>query len=365
MTRSNLGEPNRLCLVIPGLTLGGMERVMSELARHFCARPSLEVHLVLYGSRPEAFYELPVSLRVHRPPFRFRHALRPLSSLRTLHYLRRTLGALRPNAVLSFGEYWNSLVLLAALGLGLRVFVSDRCRPDKSLGHFHDTLRRLLYPRAQGVVAQTETAARIFKAKFPRAAVRVIGNPIRQVPPSSRSRENWILTVGRLIDTKHHDRLIRLFLKARADGWKLVIVGADAQRQNNLNRLKELVSRAGAEERVVLAGGQKDVDTFYRQSKIFAFTSSSEGFPNAVGEALSAGLPVVSYDCIAGPSEMVRDGENGFLVPVFDDSAFLGRLQRLIDDDGLREAMAHRAPTSVAAYSLECIGERFLRMMLG
>jgi glycosyltransferase involved in cell wall biosynthesis len=185
------------------------------------------------------------------------------------------------------------------------------------------------------------------------------------VPPSSRSRENWILTVGRLIDTKHHDRLIRLFLKARADGWKLVIVGADAQRQNNLNRLKELVSRAGAEERVVLAGGQKDVDTFYRQSKIFAFTSSSEGFPNAVGEALSAGLPVVSYDCIAGPSEMVRDGENGFLVPVFDDSAFLGRLQRLIDDDGLREAMAHRAPTSVAAYSLECIGERFLRMMLG
>jgi glycosyltransferase involved in cell wall biosynthesis len=66
-------------------------------------------------------------------------------------------------------------------------------------------------------------------------------------------------------------------------------------------------------DKVFLEGEQKEIDPWYHRAKLFAFTSSSEGYPNVVGEALSAGLPVVAYDCIAGPSDMIDDGKTGIL----------------------------------------------------
>ncbi|NMC40766.1 MAG: glycosyltransferase family 4 protein [Bacteroidales bacterium] len=177
-------------------------------------------------------------------------------------------------------------------------------------------------------------------------------------------KENWILTVGRLIKTKHHDRLIRIFSRLNAPGWKFIIIGGDALKQNNLPLLYKLVKEFVLTGSVIFTGNLSDIDEYYYKSKIFAFTSSSEGFPNVVGEALSAGLPVVSYDCVAGPSEMITDGENGFLVPVFDDDLFRKRLQQLIDDEGLRQKMSAKAPASVERYAIEKIGKQYLDFIL-
>ena len=143
--------------------------------------------------------------------------------------------------------------------------------------------------------------------------------------------------VGRLIKSKHQDKLIRIFASIDKKDWKLVLVGYDHLKQNNMEPLKKLALDCGVAERVIFAGKQTDVDSYYLSSKIFAFTSSSEGFPNAIGEAMSAGLPVVAYDCIAGPSEMIRDDENGFLIPLFDDVVFAKRLEQLMLDEVLRE----------------------------
>ena len=78
------------------------------------------------------------------------------------NYHKKTLNR---TAVLSFGEYWNSFVLIALFGLKYPVFVSDRCQPDKSLGKFHDLLRKNLYPKAAGIIAQTEKAEEIYSRK--------------------------------------------------------------------------------------------------------------------------------------------------------------------------------------------------------
>ena len=99
------------------------------------------------------------------------------------------------------------------------------------------------------------------------------------------------------------------------------------------------------------------------KSKIFAFTSSSEGFPNVIGEAMSAGLPVVAYDCIAGPSDMVIDGENGFLIPLFDQSSFKQRLSQLIKDESLRNKMGHCAKTSICRFGEEFITEQYYEVI--
>ena len=188
--------------------------------------------------------------------------------------------------------------------------------------------------------------------------IEVIGNPIRFINYDKKTvlKENIILSIGRLITTKHHDRLIHIYSKLAAPGWKLVIVGGNSLKQNNLENLQQMIIELNLTGKVIITGKQKNVEEYYMKSKIFAFTSSVEGFPNVVGEALSAGMPVVSYDCVAGPSEMVVDGKNGFLVPVFEDEIFQKRLQNLIDNEDLLIRMSEKAKQSVKEFSIESIG---------
>jgi len=354
-----------IALVIPSLGPGGMERVMSELAGYFSMQSDLEVHLVLYGIKREVFYDLPENIVIHIPAFAFESSSRFRSTLKTLFFLRQKILRIKPYVVMSFGEYWNSFVLLSLVGLKYPVYVSDRCQPDKSLGLLHDILRRLLYRRAQGVIVQTEKAKEIYSAFLRLQQIRVIGNPIRSIDVTAVvQKENIVLTVGRLIQSKHHDELIRLFVAIGQPGWKLVIVGGDALKQQNMVRLQCLIDELGAGSIVELAGNRADVEHYYCKSRVFAFTSSSEGFPNVVGEAMAAGLPVVSFDCVAGPSDMLTDGVDGFLIPPFDYDLFKRKLELLMENKELREHMGEKARGNIGRYSLDGIGHVYHRLLV-
>jgi len=358
-------EKKKLCLVIPSLQAGGMERVMSELAVYFSSHNGVEVHMILYGITREIFYSIPETVIVHRPVFSFNNKRRFFSTIKTMAFLRREIKGIKPHSILSFGEYWNSFVLLALTGLKFSVFVSDRCQPDKSLGKMHDTLRKLLYPRAAGIIVQTEKAREIYSRQIKHANIAVIGNPIKSVDTGKKIRkENIVLMVGRFIKTKHQDKLTELFLRISNPDWKLVLVGYDHLKQKLSEKLRKIIAGAHAEESVIIAGKQADVETYYLKSKIFAFTSSSEGFPNVIGEAMSAGLPVVAFDCIAGPSEMIENNKSGFLIPLFDYQQFQEKLQLLMENDEMRDSFGRRGSEIIEQFSLDRIGEKYSRFIL-
>ena len=223
----------------------------------------------------------------------------------------------------------------------------------------------MLYPKAKGIIAQTNIAREIFRTKIASNSISVIGNPIKEIKPRDNIvRENLVLMVGRLIKTKHQDKLIELFIRISKPGWKLVIVGYDHLKQNNSEELKRIIAAYNAEEIVRLEGKQADVEAYYLKSKIFAFTSSSEGFPNVIGEAMSAGLPVIAFDCIAGPSEMIINSENGFLIPLFDYEMFQDKLEELMDNEELRESFGSRARGDIKKFSLDTIGDQYLHLLL-
>jgi glycosyltransferase involved in cell wall biosynthesis len=344
---------------------GGMERVMAELAGYFAQKSEVKVHLILYGINRDIFYPIPASVMVHKPAFTFNDNRRFFSTVKTLIYLRRTVKSIHPDTVLSFGEYWNSFVLIATRGLKYPVFVSDRSQPDKSLGKKQDSLRKWLYPFAKGIIAQTEKAKQIYQSLYRHENIVVIGNPIREIQHTvAVERENIVLMVGRLIESKHQDKLIELFVKINKPDWKLIIVGYDHLKQHNMIRLQTLVKELGATDKVILAGKQSNVEQFYLKSRIFAFTSSSEGFPNVIGEAMAAGLPVVAFDCVAGPSEMITDNENGYLIPLFDYKLFQEKLSVLMNDDLLRTNMGLKANQSIRKFDVEHIGNRFFKFVL-
>ena len=333
---------------------------MATLVNGFVRMYGEEIHLILYGSEREVFYGVDPRVIIHKPEFPFDNGHRKLSTIRTFFYLRKKIKRIRPSSVLSFGCFWNSFVLLATFGLRIPVYVSDRSSPKKPYSRGQAALRRYLYPRAKGVIAQTSIAKQICSMFYRNANTTVIGNPVNNLETSEvYEQDNIIVSVGRLIDTKNYDRLIKLFHELDRPDWTLVIVGGDAQKQNRMQELKKQIESYGNPTNIVLVGTQKDVTSYLKRSKIFAFTSSSEGFPNVIGEAMSVGLPVVSYNCVAGPSDLVEDGKTGFLVETFDDDTFKKRLSELLDDEELRMRMGKQAKQKIKEFSPDEIIRRF------
>jgi len=290
------------------------------------------------------------------PPFSLKEMSRPLFLIRLMAWLRKQVKKIRSDALLSFGGKFNAFVLLSLFRLPVRVYISDRSRPSISYGKFLDWLNPKVYKRATGIIAQTEKAKEILYKRTGHPNISVIGNPLRISYTNIEKRKKIILNVGRFIFSKKQDLLISYFAQINPEGWKLCFIGDGI----NLNRVKELTSELGVEDRVIFYGEVNNVEEYYKESCVFAFTSVSEGFPNALGEAMAAGLACISFDCEAGPSDLINDGVNGFLIPECDHEAYIQKLRLLINDKSLREKLGARAKERISEYSFERIGKQYL-----
>jgi GalNAc-alpha-(1->4)-GalNAc-alpha-(1->3)-diNAcBac-PP-undecaprenol alpha-1,4-N-acetyl-D-galactosaminyltransferase len=358
----------KICFVIPSMQVGGMERVFSQLLEFFSNERNYELHLIIYGKNREVFYNIPNDVKIHRPQFEFNNQFRLFFTLITMLYLRRTIRCLKPMSILSFGEIWNSFFLLSVIGLKTNVVVSDRCQPNKNIGTINELLRRILYPKAAGIICQTEIAKNIFKEKINSKKFIVIGNPIRIQTVDCNElfykKEKIIISVGRLINSKNHDDLIDIFNSIGSNDWKLYIIGDDSLKQKNKDRLNKKIIDLGISHKVFLLGSIKKLDDYYRVASIFAFTSDSEGFPNVIGEAMSWGVPVVSYDCIAGPSDIIQNSESGYLIELYNKTEFANRLKELMDDQELRIRFGKQALNSIKSNDINLIGRKFESVLL-
>jgi glycosyltransferase involved in cell wall biosynthesis len=157
--------------------------------------------------------------------------------------------------------------------------------------------------------------------------------------PEADAAGQYILAVGRLSHEKGFDSLLRAFavLRAAEPGLKLVILGEGRDRA----KLEALRAELKLDDSVLLPGHRPST-SWLNRAVMFVLSSRYEGFPNALAEAMAAGLPGVATRC-CGPEEMIQDGQDGFLVPVDDIDAMVARMRRLLSDKPLRELLGARA----------------------
>lgn len=365
MLNNGCSSISKIALIIHSLGIGGMERVMAVLINHFSTIRNVELHLVLIGKKREIKQDIPSNVIVHKPLWDFDNTKRTFHTLKTMFYIRRTIKSIQPLTILSFGEMWNNLFLFSVLGTGFRTYISDRSEPGKNLGKLHNILRSSLYPYAKGYIAQTTKAAEIARVSRWASNITVISNPVKQVVTQRNSiSEMEVLNVGRLIPTKHIDELILMFGKVNTDSeWILKVVGGNAKGLYLLEEYRELVIKEGLQNQVELLGQVNSTDDLYLKAEIFAFTSSSEGFPNALAEAMAAGCACIAYDCVAGPSDIIDDGINGFLIPMGAEQQYMEKLKMLMSDENLRKRFSIAAREKMKQFDARLISQKYFKFI--
>lgn len=191
--------------------------------------------------------------------------------------------------------------------------------------------------------------------------VEVIYNvcPI-EISQKSQLTAHRVISVGRYEFPKGYDRLIDAWalISKQVSDWTLHLVGEGSLREE----LEAKIKKMGLEASVFLDGASADVSKDYLNSSIAAFTSHCEGFLLALVEAESAGLPVVSFDTPCGPKDIIRNGEDGFLVPNGNIEKLVEKLLLLIKDESLRRIMGNKAYDNSRRFTEEIIMSQWVSL---
>ncbi|MFI9654530.1 glycosyltransferase family 4 protein [Guyparkeria sp. GHLCS8-2] len=360
----------RILFLVSSMQGGGAERVAALLSNYWVQQGHQVTLMPTFSGRGECLYPLEERVRLDyladRVPSRSRS---PLNKLRRLIALRRAVRELLPDVIVSFLPHVNVAAVIATRGLGGPVVVSERTYPPAMpLGVVLDWLRRWAYPRARAVVVQTGRAREWLTRCCPKAHGHVIANPIVYPLPRDKPEVNpsavvgmerrVVLAVGRLSEEKQFDQLVRAFelLATRYPEWDLVVLGDGPERR----RLESERDRVGLTGRVYLPGRVGNLSDWYERADLYVMSSRFEGFPNTLAEAMAHGLPAVSFDCDAGPRDIIRDGVDGYLVPPeAGASGLAGAMERLMRDESQRRLMAEEAVAVRDRFSMERVAAKW------
>jgi glycosyltransferase involved in cell wall biosynthesis len=380
-------QPPRLyILIMNAWAMGGTIRTTLNLAGYLAQHHEVEI-LSLMRRRDEPFFPVPPGVTIttidDRRPSAQGSGLAGLA--RRLLSGRRSLLMNPADLASGRASLWTDIMLARALrtrtngvliatrpALNL-VAASVAPRSLVRIGQEHmnlsthrESMQRAIangYAELDAVVTLTDRDLDAYRTAIPHAPLLAAipnatpGFGARRSDPSART----VVAAGRLSRQKAFPRLIAAFMRVTAihPDWQLVIYGSGPKRKYT----ERLIDDLGAAPNVTLAGPVEDIGAAMAAGSIFALSSRFEGFPMVLIEAMSVGLPVVSFDCPTGPREIVEHGRNGLLVPEGDIGALAAALIEMIEDEGLRRRCSEGALETAARYSPAVIGARWEELL--
>lgn len=343
----------KIVFIIPNMTGGGTERVISLLSKEY-SRRGYPVAIMQFAGYEHA-YEL--DEQVEDFSVGEQSGGNPLIWGRRLRDMHRYFKENPDCHIFAFAVMGAVFSAIATIGMKRPFLVAERNSPESC-----DTkrLRNWAYRRADVITFQTADGIGYFPKDIAKKAV-IIPNPIDADIPARYEgvRVKKIVTVGRLHRQKNQALLLEAFAdfrKHRQD-YELHIYGQGELEE----KLKAYAVELEIAENVVWHGFSKRVKEEIADSRMFVLSSDYEGISNSMLEALAMGIPTISTDCpIGGAGIYIEDGVSGLLVPVGDRRALAEAMLRVAQDDELAEQLSVNGAKVREKYSVDRIAERFL-----
>ena len=349
---------------------GGVERMVCNLAQGMLDA-GYQVDFVLARAQGRHLSSIPDGARIIK--LGKRHTLGALPGLTA--YLRRE----KPSALLAAKDRAIRVAILARFFARSDVFLAGRIGTTVSAAlEGRNLLKRVFwylgmrffYRFTDIIVAVSRGVAKdvLQITSLPLDRVTVIPNPVITPMLQQLAKEPvshpWfedptipiIMGMGRLTRQKDFATLVRAFSEVRKTRkCRLAILGEGADRKN----IDALAVELNISEDVYLPGFQSNPYSYLAKSSLFVLSSRWEGSPNALTEALALGRPVVSTDCPSGPSEILKDGKYGKLVPIGDIESMANAIAETLNTDTDPEFF-HQA---VKGYSVESSTNSYLQAL--
>lgn len=229
-------------------------------------------------------------------------------------------------------------------------------------------LTRFMYQDCYKIVAITNKSKELIEFKHHLNNVQTIYNPINSVEIQSKFNESiainfdYIIGIGQMeTNIKQFDKLIEAYANSvlPTNNIHLVLLG-EGQR---MSILKALAKQKNIEDKVHFLGFQNNPYKYLKKAKFFVLSSLNEGLPNVISEALACGTPVVSFDCLSGPSEMILDKQNGLLVENQNVQKLTEAMNLFFEDEKLYTFCKENAFQSSSPFSIDNIGQQWLDLM--
>ena len=296
--------------------------------------------------------------------------------------LARYIDAEQPDVLISALDHGNVAAVIAAKLSVYKpdVVVTQHCNLTSDVitsrrkpGKIYALVKRY-YPEATAIVGVSEGVSADLTAHIPSAAERIstIYNPVVDEDLAERAREEpdhpWfaspsgeplIVTVGKLKKQKDHATLLRALARLRQDvPARLVIFGEGPERA----ALEHLAEQLGIADTVSLPGFTANPFAAMARADVFVLSSTYEGLPTVLIEALACGCPVVSTDCPSGPEEILEQGRYGSLVPVGDEAALAETMRTVLQNRPCRDVLKARGQLFTTKRAVDCYGQLVERL---
>ncbi len=337
---------------------GGLERVLSIKASYLSEKLNYEVHiLTLNQNRTPLFYEFSKQLIYHDI------TAKGSGITYFLNYrngLKKIVTLIKPDII--------SVCDDGLKGLFVPWFINKPCpmvyerHVSKNIEIKTDTISLLQKIKLKIVYALMNKGAKIYDKfivltkgnlkEWPVNNAQVISNPLSFYPAEFSNVENKkVIAVGKQCHQKGYDRLLQSWklVTDKFPDWKLEIYGTIEASEG----LSDLASSLNINENVTFFPPEKNIGEKYKNASIYTMSSRYEGFGMVLTEAMAYGVPCVSFDCPYGPSDIIADSEDGFLITNGDIKAFSDKLCELVKNPELRQTMGEKARENVVRYKPE------------
>lgn len=330
----------KISMFIGGLTGGGAERVLCNLA-NYLDEHNHDVTIITMSETKEK-YALNENVKVTNLLSLRERKNKPLGLFKRVCRLKKYLKSSDAEAYVVFLPITIAFMLFFRRLIKVPVIASERCDPavySKS----KKFLMRHYGKRADLWVFQTEDAAKWYEGVAKKSVVIPNAiNPAFVREPYLGVKEKSIVAAGRLCEQKNFALLIEAFSRISDEfsDYKLKIYGKGPLE----TQLKELTENKGLSDRVEFMGYVDNMPEQLEKASLFVLSSDFEGMPNALMEAMALGLPCVSTECpCGGPKFLIKDKENGLLVPVNNVDAMASALRKMLANEEFRNNCGENA----------------------
>ena len=355
--------------VVPSLSKGGAERVVSILASELVKRNRNAV--IVTHFRTEKEYPINNDVEVvclsNLNETEYREKMSAIYLIKLARKLRKEIVRQNPDYILPF--LWTTCVRtdFALMGLSLKERVIQTVRNNPTVFPQNSVMKKYrnrLVQKSRLTIVQKKQQ----KQYFPEAQwekIKVLPNPVSlellQVQRCEDKSQFKVVGVGRLENQKNFDLLIDsvAMVSEKYENIRLEIYGEGSLEK----QLQEHIDRINLGRVAFLKGRSSDYNEIYGGASAFVLSSDFEGMPNTLLEAMAIGLPCISTDCPTGPSDIIEDGKNGILVPTGDKNRLEQALEKLIEQNELRLSLSKAAKqTIIMNYTPEKITQRFIEI---